>query len=82
MKNLLFSMLALATVCLLAGNNANAQVITHYQPKQNVKIPSSVKVKHKLSIDESKYKIKKMEKRRHTYQKVSCNKHVRQKMLK
>lgn len=59
MKNLLFSMLALATVCLLAGNNANAQVITHYQPKQNVKIPSSVKVKHKLSIDESKYKIKK-----------------------
>ena len=59
MKNRLLSMLALATVCLLAGNSANAQVITHYQPKQNVKIPSSVKIKPKLSIDESKYKIKK-----------------------
>ncbi len=59
MKNLLFSMLALATVYLLAGNNANAQVITHYQPKQNVKTPTSVKVKPKLSIDESKYIIKK-----------------------
>lgn len=59
MKNRLLSMLALATVCLLAGNSANAQVITHYQPKQNVKIPSSVKLKPKLSIDESKYKIKK-----------------------
>lgn len=59
MKNSLLSMLTLATVCLLAGNSANAQVITHYQPKQNVKIPSSVKVKPKLSIDESKYIIKK-----------------------
>lgn len=59
MKNRLLSMLALATVCLLAGNSANAQVITHYQPKQNVETPSSVKVKPKLSIDESKYIIKK-----------------------